>query len=1279
MKQLLAKLVKVLAYTAAAAVILLAIAVGLFRLMLPKLPEYQEQIKDWADAAIGMRVEFSGMDARWRLSGPELNFYDARLMARDEDVTLIQAEEVSVGVALARLLLDREFVADRVLIRDTVIDVSYAPDGWHVQGFDVDEFIETRMKPSGQSGPLTIVGEDIRVNVRQPERNLTIPLDVQTLNFTRDESHRGLDATLRLPSELGDRLQIAASQRRAVGSTQAPWQFFIEGNALNAASLSARWPDSPVAFDSGRVDLSLWLDLSDAGIQRATANFVMDGIAAAGVPEQQPISARGRVEFARREHEWLVAADDFVLATADGEWPQSSLQLRVAEESAVGLQRIEASATWVDLGDWRYLAAWLPESLRARLTEVEPSGVVRDFSATVGRSGENVEQFDVTAALDRVGFAAFGDWPGFRGFSGSLRADQSGGRLEADAQEMTLELSAWLPQPVELQRALGTIIWRRGGDGITILSDSVRLANADLASESSLHITLPADGASPVIDLQSNWSVSDLSAVGRYLPAGPIKPALRRWLGNALVAGTAPKGSARFVGALDGFPFDDGDGVFRIEAQLENAILRYHGQWPAVRIADLDLVLDGTRLFTERNVASTLGNDTVDARVEIPDLRDPVLRIQATADGSLETIRNFSRQSPIATLFGGHLDRVSVDGDASFTLDLVYPILARDNWQVTAVIHPENGMLRVAGFPAPVTDLDGAVTIRRSSLQTEALRGTFLGNPVAIDLARLDDPAYDVAVFANGTVGAADLGREFNLPIDGLIEGATPYSLAIRFPRVGGAQAAPVEIGIETDLSGMAVHTPAPLGKAAESRRRLSSTIAFPVPDRIESSGQLEDNLRWSLGFANAAGGWDFDRGVLALGGAAPGEPGSRGLHIEGRTPEVDVDQWLDLTRGEGQAPGFGERIRSIDLVADRLRVIGQHLGRHRLVVNRSALDWAVQLDGEQAVGTLSIPYELDGERAIVLDMERLVLPGAEEGAETGSARLPDPRSLPRITVSAGQFSLGDRHLGSLRADFLRTALGLEADSFIAESASFDINGRAGWIVDDSDPAGQRSYLEARLTSSNVERTLEQLDYQPGIESEAMDIRLDVSWSGGPREDFLASLDGNVGVRFGTGQLDDVEPGAGRVFGLMSVVALPRRLSLDFRDVFERGFVFDEITGNFRLEDGVAYTCDLSLKGPAADVGIVGETGLVAKDYHQAAVVSANVGNTLPVVGAVVAGPQVAAALLIFSQIFKKPLQEMGQVYYGIDGSWSDPAIDTSNPQRFAEISTQAGCIEQAE
>ena len=77
MKQFLNKLIKGLAYFAAAMVIVLAIAVGIFRLMLPRLPEYQEEIKAWASNAIGMSVEFTGMNARWRLSGPELSFFGA--------------------------------------------------------------------------------------------------------------------------------------------------------------------------------------------------------------------------------------------------------------------------------------------------------------------------------------------------------------------------------------------------------------------------------------------------------------------------------------------------------------------------------------------------------------------------------------------------------------------------------------------------------------------------------------------------------------------------------------------------------------------------------------------------------------------------------------------------------------------------------------------------------------------------------------------------------------------------------------------------------------------------------------------------------------------------------------------------------------------------------------------------------------------------------------------------------------------------------------------------
>ncbi len=232
-------------------------------------------------------------------------------------------------------------------------------------------------------------------------------------------------------------------------------------------------------------------------------------------------------------------------------------------------------------------------------------------------------------------------------------------------------------------------------------------------------------------------------------------------------------------------------------------------------------------------------------------------------------------------------------------------------------------------------------------------------------------------------------------------------------------------------------------------------------------------------------------------------------------------------------------------------------------------------------------------------------------------------------------------------------------------------------MLDETDPAGTRSSITAALTSTDVKATMQRLDYEPGIVGDELSMLFDLSWSGGPSDEMLATLDGEVKVRIGTGQLEEVKAGAGRVFGLMSFAALPRRLSLDFRDVFGKGFGFDKIQGTFTLVDGDTHTCNLSLESPAADIGIVGRAGLVARDYEQTAVVNASFSNALPVAGALVAGPQVAAALLIISQIFKKPLQEVTQVYYAIGGTWDEPIIDTTTAEFFALNGAMSGCIDE--
>jgi uncharacterized protein (TIGR02099 family) len=695
-------------------------------------------------------------------------------------------------------------------------------------------------------------------------------------------------------------------------------------------------------------------------------------------------------------------------------------------------------------------------------------------------------------------------------------------------------------------------------------------------------------------------------------------------------------------------------------------------------------VLENTHLYSRQNRSTNQGNLTVNARVDIRNLLEPVLEIKGRSTGTLATIADFADKSPIAEVFGGQLGRVTLGGNASLDLDLLVPIRDWTAFEFTALIASKDGSLAVAGLNPPLTGVSGNVTVSKDSIASEDLTGIFLGEPVAIELenAPPDQPAYRVVANATGAASATAIVAAFELPLADRLSGTLAYEAQLLFPR--GGQEPPVGFSVElqSDLSGLRSDLPAPLDKAADSSWPVQAGVTFePGGELIRTTGSAESKFDWQISFARTAERWDFDRGVVAFGQGVMEEPDVRGLHIGGRTDEVQLADWLALSRGQSAGRGAGERIRSVDIVVDNFYYLGQHFKEQRVRVDRSARDWLVQLDGNDMTGSIFVPYDFSASSTLVLDMERFVLPG-DARAESAEAREPDridPRTLPAISFRSKEFGVRELRFGALEAEFEQTAEGLVSKKLNAVDASFSIHGSARWINDMIDPLDSRTYLDVTLTSIDVEQTMQRLGYQPGIVSDDMRIALDLNWSGGPRAEFLASVDGAVDVRLGSGQLDEVEPGAGRVFGLMSIVSLPRRLSLDFRDVFQKGFGFDEIGGTFKLENGLAYTCDLSLEGPAADIAIIGQADLVAGEYEQTAVVSAKVGNTLPVVGALAAGPQVAAAMFLLTQIFKKPLQDLGQVYYSMHGSWDSPVVESTNAEAFTTSGRVAGCLSDSE
>lgn len=1277
MKYYLQKLIKAIAYFGAAIVIILAIAVGIFRMMLPRLPEYQEEIKGWASAAIGMEVGFSGMNARWRLSGPELSFFDAELKQIETGENLLRAEEVSVGVGLLRLISDRELVVDRVSIRDTTIDIRKNEDGeWLLQGTPLDELLGSRDMAAQQGGNFEIVGENIAVAYEHPASGQVLPLTIESLSILRKQAEFILEADIDLSQEFGGRLEVSATQldRHYDDST---WQFYVKGNSLAVSGWSRLQPVGLPVVDSGTLDLDLWVDVNGGRILRATSDLRIRDFHAQGPEILAPFDLQGVFEYSIELDGWLLGANQLRLSTAGGEWPQSELQIRVMQEPDGAIQGLRTSASYFNLNDLKYITDWLPEKQRNMLVAYDPSGIVRD--ATMELTGLQTEdiQFDISADLESAGIASVDDKPGVRELSGRVRADRDGGRVEIESTDLRLDLRSHLSDVLSLDDAFGTVIWRRNAAGMLVLSDSVRIRNTDFESQMSLQVSLPGDGAAPVVDFESSWSVYDLSTMYRYLPVKLVSPTLRQWIVDALVSGRVNRGTTRFNGALDEFPFDNGEGVFRIEARLQDAILKYSDNWPAPEFRHLDLVVDSMRMYSDVNSAVNLGNAVENARIEIADLRDPILNIEAFATGTLESIKNYVANSPIDNVLGGQVSRVTVDGDASFDLEVSYPIQDKENYDFATRIRLSDGMIRVQGLAAPISELNGVVNITRSDATSESLFGRFLGEAVDLDLQRIgDDQApYSVVLNAVGRTTADALEAELGAPIGNVLRGDADYVATVRFPNGRGPRPGPLQIQVESDLFGFQSDLPAPLGKSDDESLPMTLNIEFPAQEQITASGTFADDLSWRANFLKADGAWDFDRGVLAIGGEDPRDPDVRGLHIHGQTPDLDLHAWLAAGRSGDRQLGLGDRIRAIDIDVNRFYAIGQKFTDHRISVNRGGAGWLAEIIGEQANGLVTVPYDFDSGRPITLEMERLILPG-DDDLENGERNVLDPRALPGISIQVKDFGIGNRRLGELEADFEKTNRGLEASNLVTTDATYTISGGAGWIVDAYEESGQRTFFDAELKSTNAQETFNRLDYEPGIIGDSMAIDLSVAWAGGPRKDFMSLINGNVSVSLGAGRLADVEPGAGRVFGLMSFTALPRRLALDFRDVFDTGFSFDKITGSFRLVNGEAFTCDLTVAGTSADVGIVGRTGLVTRDYNQSAIVSANVGNTLPVVGGLIGGPQVAAALFIFSQIFRKPLKDVGQAYYSVDGSWDEPIIDRADSQRFVETSSLASCID---
>lgn len=209
-----------------------------------------------------------------------------------------------------------------------------------------------------------------------------------------------------------------------------------------------------------------------------------------------------------------------------------------------------------------------------------------------------------------------------------------------------------------------------------------------------------------------------------------------------------------------------------------------------------------------------------------------------------------------------------------------------------------------------------------------------------------------------------------------------------------------------------------------------------------------------------------------------------------------------------------------------------------------------------------------------------------------------------------------------------------------------------------------RSDFYAKMESDAIETMLSTLNYNTAnIKDGQTTIEMKANWMDTPLNFSMEKINGELDIQIDKGQFLDINPSAGRLFGLLSLQSLPRRLALDFTDLFNKGFSFDNINGNFNLEEGHAYTNNLELTGPAANIIVSGRTGFITEDYDQIATITPKVSNSLPVASALFGpvGIGIGAVIYLTGELFKaipNTIDNILRYQYSIKGSWDNPDIE---------------------
>ena len=1035
-------------------------------------------------------------------------------------------------------------------------------------------------------------------------------------------------------------------------------QLFVQLDHVDIAAWR-QWVDFPVHFPRGTGALRAWFTFARNELSAITADVQLRDVRAklgAELPELDMPQLGGRFSWKQMGDGFEVATRKLAFTTGDRLTLQPvDMTARLSAGRSGAYARGEVHANALELVPLAKLADRLPldAAFRKLLADHAPSGNMYDVSVRWSDAGTPAMSYAVRGRFQELAMRAHGALPGFSGFSGSIDGTEKGGTLHVTTQKAELGMPGLFRERLKFDLLSGQMAWTQTAGQTELRFSNFAFMNSDLAGTllGSYRMTGTGPGTA---DLTGHLTRGTAQRVSTYLPL-TVAANARGWLDRAFIEGRSGDVKFRLRGDLRHFPFaDEREGIFEVTAKVNGGVLHYGEGWPRITDIEGDLLFRGKRMDIRARQARIGDARLTNVRAQIADLADdsPLLQVTGEAEGDTSAFLGFIAQSPVNRMIDGFTEGMQAQGRGKLGLRLTLPLSELHKSKVSGNYQFINNRLAPDAAMPPLESVNGRLEFTESAIRVPNATAVFLGGPLTVSAGSQRDAA--VSIQFNGRINADAVRRAGGVEWIRHMRGTTDWrgSLTLRQKRI--------DIVVDSSLQGLAVNLPAPFMK----------TAGESMPLRVErrSIGAQQERIAVTAGSVvnavlyrrSTAQGSVVERGAIRFGEGAVPEPERPGVAISGSMRNLDLDEWLVLLGGVEGAAGAG--VSAVDLRIGEVELFDRRFAA--VAVKAAMQGGALQanVQGRDIDGVVTWRGQGKGGR-LTARLRKLALPAKDVRASAPQPVETASPDLPALDIVVDEFSLVDQLLGKLevQATPQQRDWRIERLRLITGEGVLNVDGLwQSWLTQ------PRTQVNVRLDVNDVGKFLTRFGYPEGVRRGIAKLEGTLAWSGSPQRIDYPTLSGNFVLDAGKGQFLKLEPGIGKLLGILSLQSLPRRITLDFRDIFSEGFAFDEIVAAIKVAKGVATTDNLRITGPAARINMRGQVDLARETQALRVKVNPQISDTVSVAGALIGGPIAGLAAFIAQKLLKDPLDQIAAYEYDVTGTWADPVVVKVEPSQVA-------------